>query len=112
MVTPRQPERLSVEGGHVGLSHLFDLRRPDWHADALCKEYPHLTFVGIERGDTRMAAECMQVCGRCAVLIPCREYAIADPDLIGVWGGTTTAARRAIRANRKTQRKDTSDAET
>jgi WhiB family redox-sensing transcriptional regulator len=36
------------------------------------------------------------VCQRCAVLTPCREYALRSRQPFGVWGGLDEAERRAI----------------
>jgi hypothetical protein len=88
---------------------VLDLRRPAWMADALCREPDVLAavggcFVDAEANDTRRAAA-MQACGRCVCRAECLEWALELPDQVGVAGGATTAARRAIRANRKTQRK-------
>lgn len=45
----------------------------------------------------------LQVCGTCRFMAACRTYALSDPALVGVWGGTTdedrdSARRRASRA--------------
>jgi hypothetical protein len=37
------------------------------------------------------------VCAACVVRGECLAYALADPDLVGVWGGTSHAERRALR---------------
>ena len=62
-------------------------------ADGLCLEYPELTWFP-ERGQS--SAPVMQVCGRCLVHRECLEYALADPDLMGVWGGTSHRERMRI----------------
>jgi hypothetical protein len=100
MVAPRNPNRLAVDTeAAVGLQLPG---RPAWFADALCREYPHLDWVDAERNKADKAT-CLDVCGRCAVVIPCREYAIADGSLVGLWGGCDTVARKAIRRNREVQ---------
>jgi Transcription factor WhiB len=38
-------------------------------------------------------------CAECPVRTECLRYALADPDLVGVWGGTTGAMRRDMRAS-------------
>jgi len=66
---------------------------PTWQRDALCREYPNLDFVpGRQGGGT---TKLLQVCGRCTVRTECLAYALADPTLVGIWGGTNTAARKA-----------------
>lgn len=37
------------------------------------------------------------VCAVCSVRRPCLSYALADPKLMGCWGGTDDRERRAIR---------------
>lgn len=76
----------------------MDLRPPAWSADALCKEYPELEFVLIPRGAP--VEPLKAVCRRCAVREECLQYALADEDLEGVWGGTSTRERREYRRAR------------
>lgn len=100
MVTRRQPDRPPVTDLADALTldalEVLGFARPAWWADALCPEYPSINFVDAELDDATKAAA-LQVCGRCAVLLECRTYAVADPSLLGIWGGTDTAARKAIR---------------
>ena len=37
------------------------------------------------------------VCAQCPVREPCLDLALADPNIMGCWGGTTDAERRALR---------------
>lgn len=37
------------------------------------------------------------ICGGCPVRPECLEEALADPELIGIWGGTTSAERHQMR---------------
>jgi hypothetical protein len=69
---------------------------PDWTQHAACHN-ARFDFV-----DGRHQTEALQVCGRCPVLGPCREWAIANPSLDqGVLGGMTATARRAARTARR-----------
>ena len=70
-----------------------------WQEHAACKDSP-LDFIAAEN-DERNRAKALQVCGRCPVLMECREYALADASLVGIWGGADSQARRAMRRNRK-----------
>jgi hypothetical protein len=38
-----------------------------------------------------------RVCGPCTVRQPCLEYALADPSLQGIWGGSTVGGRIDMR---------------
>lgn len=52
---------------------------------------PHARLVeGYNRTRTRIA---LRMCTRCPVRIECFEFAMADPELVGVWGGTTDTQR-------------------
>ena len=67
---------------------------PAWQADALCQEYDRKLFFP-ERGQSSVEAK--RLCGRCLVQRDCREYALADDRLVGVWGGTSTSEREQSR---------------
>jgi WhiB family redox-sensing transcriptional regulator len=41
--------------------------------------------------------EAKKVCARCPVLTQCREFAVATPELTGVWGGLSNRERRNLR---------------
>ena len=64
---------------------------PAWHADALCREYPQLSWFH-ESG--RSAEKAKALCTDCLVRTECRSYALARPTLLGIWGGLTTRERR------------------
>jgi WhiB family redox-sensing transcriptional regulator len=38
-----------------------------------------------------------QVCGNCMVTDECRDYALANDEHYGIWGGTSEMERRQIR---------------
>lgn len=44
--------------------------------------------------------EAKKICESCPYKNPCAEYAINDPSLVGIWGGTTDRSRKAIRRER------------
>lgn len=48
-----------------------------------------------ERGDPTGPAK--RICERCPVKKECLEFALSDPETVGVWGGTSGAQRRQIR---------------
>jgi hypothetical protein len=113
MVTPRRESTHLYSDADTRPT--LDLRRPDWMRDALCRDPEVLAsvggcFVAAEANDARRAAA-LQACGVCRVRVPCFDWALELPDQVGIAGGTTTAARRAIRANRKTRAKEITDAE-
>lgn len=69
------------------------LARPDWHADALCKEHPGVSFI-LDRGESAEPAK--SICAMCAVRPECLAYALEHQPL-GVWGGTTSQERKRMR---------------
>ncbi len=69
--------------------------RPAWHADALCREYPGVSFYP-ERGQPTGPAKA--ICGRCAVRQDCEAAARANAEEFGVWGGLSAQERRVSSA--------------
>ena len=72
--------------------------RPAWHADALCREHPEVSWF-VERGEPLEPAK--DICSRCLVLAECTSWALdQDQSLAGIWGGTTAPQRKRMRAAR------------
>ena len=75
-----------------------DAPAPDeWMGRALCRLYPPAVFFPTDTGGVERAKG---ICGWCPVRVPCLEYALANHEDHGVWGGTSERARRRIRAQR------------
>jgi hypothetical protein len=70
------------------------LQRPAWHLDAACRGMGHGAFVRSEKADYGPTRE---LCEGCPVRQQCLEAALADPDIVGLWGGTTERERREMR---------------
>ncbi len=71
---------------------------PRWQAQANCLGVdPDLFFP--ERGAS--TSEAKAVCAGCSVREDCLEYALANGEKHGVWGGETERGRRRIRRQRK-----------
>lgn len=83
---------------------VLQIRREEWMADAACLGTDPDAFFG-GKSD---AAAARRVCRACPVREACREFAIADASLLGVWGGTTERERRAIRKHTKTSAEEAS----
>jgi len=72
-------------------------RRPPWHASAACRGSGTDAFI-IGRGAAAAAmAKARAICDRCTVTVQCLDYALADVDVVGVWGATTAQQRRQLR---------------
>jgi WhiB family redox-sensing transcriptional regulator len=66
----------------------------DWTLDALCSQTdPEIFFP--EKGGNPAPAKA--ICHSCSVVNQCRTYALADPSIRGVWGGTTFLQRKQTR---------------
>lgn len=48
-----------------------------------------------------MAAAAKAVCATCPVVLACRDWAVAQPTEVGIWGGLTEAERRALRRQKQ-----------
>lgn len=49
--------------------------------------------------------EAKALCAKCPYKLRCLEYAVNDPSLQGIWGGTTDRQRRTIRGEKRRSRK-------
>lgn len=73
-----------------------------WQAFANCLGVePDLFFP--ERGAS--TTEAKAVCEGCVVKNDCLEYALANGEKFGIWGGTSERERRTIRRNRARQKR-------
>ncbi|WP_419997497.1 WhiB family transcriptional regulator [Streptomyces boninensis] len=76
-----------------------------WHAEAVCRRDEAGLFFAPSKEPTadRLAREAAakRLCGRCPVMVECREHALLQPEPYGVWGGLTAAERRVVIARRR-----------
>ena len=90
-----------LDGRSPGLDDLLAAvaaNRPAWHADALCREHPEVSWF-VERGEPLAPAK--DICSRCLVLAECTSWALdQDQSLVGIWGGTTAPQRKRMREAR------------
>lgn len=72
-----------------------------WASDALCREAddPDIFFPAVH--DQQAAAKARQVCGCCPVRDQCLEYAFANDERHGIWGGLDPAERAALKRSRR-----------
>jgi WhiB family redox-sensing transcriptional regulator len=69
---------------------------PDWADLALCKETdPDAFFPESEKDGS--AREAKRICARCPVRVDCLEYALANDERYGIWGGLSERERRALK---------------
>lgn len=65
-----------------------------WMDRAACRGAGSRLFLSEYEAEVRRAKV---ICQRCQVRETCLAYAVADPTIVGVWGGTTTSERRVMR---------------
>ncbi len=66
--------------------------RPAWHDRAACIGQVDLFF----RGSPHAAEQTAVICAACPVRVDCFDYAMADPELVGFWAGTTARDRQHL----------------
>ncbi|WP_456927269.1 MULTISPECIES: WhiB family transcriptional regulator [unclassified Geodermatophilus] len=69
-----------------------------WRLDALCAETDPEAFFPEKGGSTR---EAKRVCAGCDVRTECLEYALANDERFGIWGGLSERERRRVRLARR-----------
>ena len=78
-------------------SRSLTLANDDWRSVAACQDTdPDLFFP--ERGASTKEAKA--VCRGCVVREECLEYALANGEKFGIWGGLSERERRRIRRQR------------
>ena len=79
------------------------VHRPEWHQRAACAGMGTDQFIVAGRG--HYGASARALCESCPVRAECLETARADLELVGLWGGTTTAERRKLPRGKPRQRR-------
>ena len=69
-----------------------------WRLDALCAETDPEAFFPEKGGSTR---EAKRVCAGCSVRAECLEFALANDERFGIWGGLSERERRRVRLERR-----------
>ncbi|NKN51415.1 WhiB family transcriptional regulator [Clostridioides difficile] len=67
---------------------------PEWHYNALCAQTDPEAFFPEKGGSTR---EAKRICESCEVRQECLEYALANDERFGIWGGLSEMERRRLR---------------
>jgi len=65
-----------------------------WQSDSLCAQTDPEAFFPEKGGSTRDAK---RICGSCEVKSQCLEYAFANDERFGIWGGLSERERRKLR---------------
>nr|WP_255426791.1 WhiB family transcriptional regulator [Pseudonocardia sp. C8] len=67
---------------------------PDWQERALCAQTDPEAFFPEKGGSTR---EAKRICAGCEVRAECLDYALAQDERFGIWGGLSERERRRLR---------------
>ena len=65
-----------------------------WQEEALCAQTDPEAFFPEKGGSTR---EAKRICSGCEVRAECLEYALANDERFGIWGGLSERERRRLR---------------
>ena len=71
-----------------------------WMRQAACLDHEPEVFFPPGPSAFEHINEATAVCRTCPVVRDCLQVALADPTLVGVWGGTSEAERAALRRAR------------
>jgi WhiB family transcriptional regulator, redox-sensing transcriptional regulator len=66
----------------------------EWQERALCAQTDPEAFFPEKGGSTR---EAKRVCLSCEVRVECLDYALANDERFGIWGGLSERERRRIK---------------
>jgi WhiB family redox-sensing transcriptional regulator len=90
-------ELMAIDGGvGVGAVLAVDQLPPElaWQERALCAQTDPEAFFPEKGGSTR---EAKRVCLACEVRAECLEYALANDERFGIWGGLSERERRRVK---------------
>ena len=80
--------------GGMTLDELFGAVEQEWQDQALCAQTDPEAFFPEKGGSTR---EAKKVCVGCEVRSECLEYALANDERFGIWGGLSERERRKLK---------------
>ena len=93
----RVPENWFIDPIRLGVAGAYSNSETDplsWQADALCAQTDPEAFFPEKGGSTRDAK---RICSGCEVKAQCLEYALANDERFGIWGGLSERERRKLK---------------
>lgn len=75
---------------------------PAWMTSASCAEIPADLWYP-EKGANQHVSNVKAVCNQCPVQRQCLEYALANGENEGIWGGLTVKERRKLRRDQENE---------
>jgi WhiB family redox-sensing transcriptional regulator len=92
------PENWYVDPVRLGVPGVRSTAADDnllaWQTDSLCAQTDPEAFFPEKGGSTRDAKK---ICTSCEVKTECLEYALANDERFGIWGGLSERERRKLR---------------
>ena len=92
------PENWFIDVLRLGVSGAYsdgeDANPLAWQADAVCAQTDPEAFFPEKGGSTRDAK---RICAGCDVKQQCLEYALANDERFGIWGGLSERERRKLK---------------
>ncbi len=84
------------DSGYVACFELLEAADdvPEWQEQALCAQTDPEAFFPEKGGSTR---EAKRICVGCEVRVECLEYALANDERFGIWGGLSERERRRLK---------------
>lgn len=76
------------------LQRFGDEERLPWQEQALCAYVDPDVFFPEKGGSSR---EAKRICSQCSVAQECLEYALANDERFGIWGGLSERERRRLK---------------
>ncbi len=77
-----------------GMLPIVEAEALSWQSQALCAQTDPEAFFPEKGGSTR---EAKRVCWSCEVRVECLEYALAQDERFGIWGGLSERERRRLK---------------
>lgn len=91
---------------HAAAPNIQHAHKTSWRDQALCMEVDPELFFPDRSGKYRMSVDgeretlAKSMCNRCPVKAECLAYAVDDPSIEGIWGGSTARERLDLRKSR------------
>lgn len=96
-MTNQVPENWFIDVLKLGVAKAYsnDDENPlAWQGDALCAQTDPEAFFPEKGGSTRDAK---RICSGCEVKAECLEFALANDERFGIWGGLSERERRKLK---------------
>ena len=93
----RVPENWFIDPIRLGVAGAYsdsETNPLEWQADALCSQTDPEAFFPEKGGSTRDAK---RICQGCEVKAQCLEYALANDERFGIWGGLSERERHKLK---------------